>query len=297
MRHLLTFLSVILFMGASVAQVPQQMNYQAVIRDSLGHLVKEQSVSMQISILQGSDKGMPVYTERQIATTNANGLVSVIVGAGATSCDFSSIDWSQGPFFIKTKTDIRGGTNYNIVATSPLLSVPYALHSRTSEKVIGDIGMMPSRAPFYLGQDTLGGIVFYLYTDAQGKQRGLIVSTKETRAKWQEGEVEVQASRTEDGAYNTMRMRNSPAKEWVNANFGNDWYLPSIDELTLLQKNRFHVNRALRAGNHTLLATKGSYWSSTEDSYNMAFVIFLYNGITPIYDKSTTFRVRAVRAF
>ncbi len=48
---------------------------------------------------------------------------------------FSSIDWSNGPYFLKIETDLTGGTNYSISGTSQLLSVPYALHAATAGSV------------------------------------------------------------------------------------------------------------------------------------------------------------------
>lgn len=116
------------------AQVPQTMSYQAIIRDQNGALVKEQTVGMQISILQYSDTGAAVYTETHTTTTNANGLVSLSIGNGsAVTGLFDEIDWADGPFFIKTETDPTGGTNYTIVGVSPLLSVPYALYAHYAE--------------------------------------------------------------------------------------------------------------------------------------------------------------------
>ncbi len=57
-----------------------------------------------------------------------NGLVSVEIGSGSiVSGNFSTIKWGAGPYFIKTETDITGGLNYDIIGTSELLSVPYAL--------------------------------------------------------------------------------------------------------------------------------------------------------------------------
>jgi uncharacterized protein (TIGR02145 family) len=108
---------------------PQKMSYQAVIRDATNHLVKTQ-VAMRISIRQGTADGTAVYTETQTPTPNINGLVTIEIGTGTTTDDFSAINWANGPYFIKTETDPEGGTNYTaIVGTNPLLSVPYALYA------------------------------------------------------------------------------------------------------------------------------------------------------------------------
>jgi hypothetical protein len=120
------------FIPSSWAQSPQKISYQAVIRNSIDKLVVNQKVSMKISILMGSESGTAVYTETQKPTTNANGLVSIEIGAGTTSDNFSAIDWANGKYFIKTETDPAGGTSYSIAGISELLSVPYAFYAQTS---------------------------------------------------------------------------------------------------------------------------------------------------------------------
>ena len=111
------------------------MTYQAVIRDASDQLVTNQDMGMQISILQGTSDGTPVYVETQSSTSNINGLVSIEIGTGTATDDFSAIDWAAGPYFIKTETDptTSGGTTYTIIGTSQLLSIPYALHAKTVE--------------------------------------------------------------------------------------------------------------------------------------------------------------------
>lgn len=123
-----------IFMAVSVfAQAPNKMSYQAVIRNNSNVLVTSTAVGMQISILQGTANGTPVYVETQTPSTNANGLVSLEIGTGAViTGTFASINWSNGPYFVKTETDISGGSNYTITGTSQLLSVPYALYAETS---------------------------------------------------------------------------------------------------------------------------------------------------------------------
>ena len=140
MKKLFTFMVAVFLTATLWAQSPEKMSYQAVIRNSSEALVTNTTVGMQISILQGSASGTAVYVETQTPTSNANGLVSVEIGSGTVvSGTFATIDWSNGPYFIKTETDPTGGTSYTITGTSQLLSVPYALHAKTAESVTGTI--------------------------------------------------------------------------------------------------------------------------------------------------------------
>jgi hypothetical protein len=121
------------FLPSLWAQSPQKMSYQAVVRNSSDKLVTDKVVGMKISILKGAKIGTAVYTETQKPTSNANGLVTVEIGTGTSIDDFSAIDWTTGPYFIKTETDPSGGTSYSISGVSELLSVPFALHAKTVE--------------------------------------------------------------------------------------------------------------------------------------------------------------------
>jgi hypothetical protein len=52
-----------------------------------------------------------------------------------------SIDWSLGDVYIKTEVDVNGGTNYVVLNTNQLLSVPYSLYSLNSgNSVPGPVG-------------------------------------------------------------------------------------------------------------------------------------------------------------
>ncbi|MFO7924243.1 MAG: hypothetical protein R6U58_11180 [Bacteroidales bacterium] len=133
------------------AQAPEKMSYQAIIRDTEGTLVAGETVGMKISILQGSVDGAGVYSETRTTETNANGLVTFEIGGeGATAVTgvFTAIDWSAGPYFIKTETDPFGGTDYTINGTSQLLSVTYALFESQTNEYTGN-GIMHESTTLY----------------------------------------------------------------------------------------------------------------------------------------------------
>jgi hypothetical protein len=136
MKKILQLCFALLFVSVLNAQAPGKFNYQAVVRNAANQLVTGSPVGVRVAILKGSTTGSAVYLETHIPISNANGLVSMEVGSGiVVNGNFSTIDWSNGPYFIKSDFDPTGGTNYTISNTTQLLSVPYALHASTAEKL------------------------------------------------------------------------------------------------------------------------------------------------------------------
>ena len=208
MRRIYNFIAALLLLstGSFAQTIPEKMSYQAVVRDADGQLVSETEVGMQISILQNTTTGTPVYVEIHTPTSNENGLVSIEIGMGATSDDFSSIDWSTGPYYIKTETDLAGGSNYVISGTSQLMSVPYALHAKVAESVsspVYSIGYSPE----------LGGYVFMVSADGK---HGLVCETIDQGvSSW----------------YNAQNVISNPSKHSENGKNFTDWRVPTRYEL------------------------------------------------------------------
>jgi hypothetical protein len=134
------FVLILFFLAHAVAfgQAPYKMSYQAVVRNDANVLVSNQTVGMQISILQGEEGQTVVYAETHSPVANDNGLVSFEIGMGTViSGDFAAIDWSAGPYYIKIEADPEGGSSYSVTGISQLVSVPYALHAATAESLSG----------------------------------------------------------------------------------------------------------------------------------------------------------------
>ena len=131
MKKLITMVIMVLAVAVAMAQAPEKFTYQAVVRNASNALVTNTLVGVRVSILQGSATGSGVYVETQMPSTNANGLITLNIGDGnAVFGTFGSIDWSAGPYFLKTEIDPAGGNNYSVTSTQQLLSVPYALYAK-----------------------------------------------------------------------------------------------------------------------------------------------------------------------
>lgn len=116
-----------------VGQTPEKINYQAVIKDATGEVVSNQNISLQININQGSATGTTVYTETHTVTTSNLGLIAIVIGEGTTSDNFATITWGSNSYFLNVAIDLDGGTLFTDLGTQQLVSVPYALHAKTSE--------------------------------------------------------------------------------------------------------------------------------------------------------------------
>ena len=171
MKKSLLFLFVLMLSAVALfAQAPQKMSYQAVVRNANNTLVTNQNVSAKISILQGSINGTPVYVETHYATTNINGLLTIEVGNGTVvSGSMATVNWANGPFFLKSEIDPNGGINYSIEGTQQLMSVPYALYAEKAGNVPA-FGITPVDSGYVIAVTQPGGTpqTYFLPTGGQG---------------------------------------------------------------------------------------------------------------------------------
>ena len=160
-----------------------------------------------------------------------------------------------------------------------------------------------------------GGIIFHKYLDGD-TQKYLVVSITDQSPgqAWSNISATLigsSAQSTWDGLSNSNAIvgqsgfTNGAAKTCLDlVSLGkDDWYLPAIDELSLLWQNRFNVNRTL-SGNSSFGTIAGAvqinyanYWSSTENDNINAWYFYFSNGNANYDIKGDTYYVRAVRKF
>jgi len=302
MKKLFSILLAVFLTATVWAQSPNKMSYQAVIRNSSDALVTNTQIGLEVNIRQGTTSGTVVYTETQTPTTNANGLVSIEIGGGS---GFNTIDWANGPYFIETKTDPAGGTNYTITGTSQLLSVPYALYAANAGTATGG-----GNFTHYIGEEYGGGVIFHLWKDNAGVEHGLIValtdqSSSQAWSNVTSAAIGTSAKSSWDGLSNSNSIvgqaghTSSAAKLCLDLVSGgqSDWYLPSIQELNMLWNNYYTVARALSQISGATQISNSFYWSSSENDDVTAWYFNFIFGLTDFYNKNDTYYVRAVRAF
>lgn len=111
-----------------ITKAQDGINYQAVVRDDAGELMKNEAVAVEFSVVETATAGAKVYTETHALTTNNFGNIVAIIGQGTpTLGTFNAIDWSSDKHFLNVVID---GTD---MGTTEFLSVPYALHAKTAD--------------------------------------------------------------------------------------------------------------------------------------------------------------------
>jgi len=164
MKKIYLFPLFFLLVYVAQAQAPQKLSYQAVLRNNSNQLLQNRPVGLRISLIKDSVAGLVVYSETHQSTTTNNGLINIQIGGGSPFLGtFNTIDWSKGNYYVKTETDPDGGTNYSIVGSSELLSVPYALYAANGgipgpKGDKGDTGLLPNgniegNTPFWNGNE------------------------------------------------------------------------------------------------------------------------------------------------
>lgn len=137
--HLSTFFLCITIL-ATGQSVPQGIPFQGVARDLEGHPIGNKEIDIRIHLLQEQTTGSLLYVEYHQITTNNLGLFQLVVGQGrATEADFSTVPWSRSDIWLELAIRETGSsTGYEVLSSSQLLSVPYAMHAGSADMMTTD---------------------------------------------------------------------------------------------------------------------------------------------------------------
>lgn len=106
------------FLLSSTINLSAQINYQASVRNSNNQPIINQTVSIEVDVLQN---GTTVYSESHSINTGKLGVVNLSIGNGInTSSNFNEIDWSKSNYEIQLTIDGEQLT------PAPIRSVPIA---------------------------------------------------------------------------------------------------------------------------------------------------------------------------
>lgn len=122
--------------GNSSDKTPQLFNYQTALLNTNQAPLTNTTVSFRISILDDISATSATYQETHSVTTSTGGIANFRIGDGTVvTGDFTTINWATSNYYLKVEVDVNGGTSYVDFGTSQLVSVPYALHARTADRL------------------------------------------------------------------------------------------------------------------------------------------------------------------
>jgi hypothetical protein len=108
--------------------VPPGIPYQAVVRNTNGSVAANAAVTTKFTLHQNTTDGAVEYQETHALYTNAQGLVSAVIGQGtAVQNTFAAINWANTTKFLQVEVDL--GNGYVDLGTQQLMSVPFALYA------------------------------------------------------------------------------------------------------------------------------------------------------------------------
>lgn len=307
-----------------IAQQNEKLHFQITVRDYSGKLLSNQELGIRIRVL---DKDMDnLFEEEHQLQTSATGILSVNIGSGTNqtgNLDEMGQYLRDEVLYLRTDIDPEGGKDYRIISHNRISSVPYALKAkyviepeekdpvyRASvaaglDKVVLDRWEYAARAQHYPGDRISGGMVFYV--DSTG-ENGLMAAAHDYAGElsWMENSSNLtNAESFVDGSANTTSVvqqagASAPAAYYCDTltiHGKNDWYLPAIDELNLLNDARYQFNRAAGEDEDPVSQglTSDRYWSSTESGDTESWLFDL--GKIAEENKSESANVRAVRKF
>jgi hypothetical protein len=132
--------------GTNGDATPNFFNYQTALSDTDGNTLANTNVSLRFSIRESTIGGTVVYQETHAITTTAQGIAALTIGNGnVTSGVFTDINWGSASHFLEIEVDVTGGSSYTNLGTTQFVSVPYALHAATADRLSGSASAAASR--------------------------------------------------------------------------------------------------------------------------------------------------------
>ncbi|TVQ08062.1 MAG: hypothetical protein EA361_17320 [Bacteroidetes bacterium] len=231
-RSVLFILILALITETVNSQVPMSFNYQAVLRNDAGEPMVSQDVTIEVALLQGGVDGTEVFTESHPVQTNDFGLVNLKIGSVNSLED---IDWEAGDLYIQISVD---GI---LMGTSPLLSVPFALHAHSSADSFSgdynDLSNIPDISAFVnIASPQDGDLVFFDGDDwmviSIGNE-GQVLTVVEGTPQWadlpgedENGDEPGTVSDVDGNVYPTVMIGN---QEWMAVNLRTTRYADGSD--------------------------------------------------------------------
>ncbi len=134
---ILPLIALLFIQSILLGQSTQAFKYQAVARDASGYPIINLTIGIQIKIFTLNGGNQENYIENHFATSNSFGLVNLEIGRGEiVEGIFENISWGNGNQFIEISIDVNGGTDFVLMGSSEILSVPMANYAAIAGNVV-----------------------------------------------------------------------------------------------------------------------------------------------------------------
>ena len=231
MKNIVTGIFCFLIMASVFGQVPSSFNYQAVLRTPAGEPLAGENVQVEIQLLEGHAQGDVVFSEIHQTQTNDFGLINLQVGSVSS---LEGIEWGQHPFYISIFVDDAH------FGTSPLLSVPFAMHAQSSADAFSgdyhDLENTPDLTDFVQLPDAQNGDMM-VYLDNSWQRipvgtEGQVLTVKEGTPQWA-------GLPDNDNGDDNGTVSDAEGNEYTTVKIGDQWWM--AENLRTSQYNNGNV--------------------------------------------------------
>jgi hypothetical protein len=166
-------LVLVLLTGNLFAQPPGAFYLTGVAKDNQGNPARNRTIHYEVTVLQGTVIGTPVYRESHRVQSNNDGVYEVVVGRGIRNTgpgltdSLSKIDWANGPYFMNQKIAIAPSipapwwipaNNFVDLGTQQILSAVYAIYAGNASVTNVNTNITPGPRNTFLTTDSLGNV-------------------------------------------------------------------------------------------------------------------------------------------
>ena len=113
-----------------------QFNYQSIIKDVDGNIVKNSTIKLKFSIFYGTNSSTIIYSEQHNINVPEDGVINTSIGSGSiisSTVSFSQIDWSNQDVYLAKEVDLNDSGTFTSLGSSKFNSVPIAEYARNAK--------------------------------------------------------------------------------------------------------------------------------------------------------------------
>lgn len=264
MKKILFFSALMAMFLCSMAQ-NDRISYQAVVRDANNRLVTNTEMTVFVKIFN-TPSTLVIYGEKHTVTSNANGLISLLVGDGTDkSGNWSGILWNTA----KITTDIYVGSDLIVSGSTTTTAVPASLFAYYADSV-----NMTIIADYLSAHDFITGSVLdsrgYLTADSTA-----ILNLQGQVADLQAANDALAARIAADSA-NIVNQLDQVLQQLADLQeqIAESFPLPtgvSTTAATNIEATSATAGGTVAGGNTMLVLERGVCWSKTLDSLSVVF--------------------------